>query len=45
MTCRLKSKEMKAAADKLEFEKAAEIRDRLRSLEQWALELTGEIPA
>ena len=37
-------KEMKAAADKLEFEKAAEIRDRLRSLEQWALELTGEIP-
>ena len=37
-------KEMKAAADKLEFEKAAEIRDRLRSLEQWALELTGELP-
>ena len=38
-------KEMKAAADKLEFEQAALVRDRLRSLEQWALELTGEIPA
>ena len=34
-----------AAAEKLEFEKAAEIRDRLRSLEQWAMEATGELPA
>jgi excinuclease ABC subunit B len=36
--------EMKASAEKLEFEKAAEIRDRLRSLEQWAMEATGELP-
>ncbi|MEE2750900.1 MAG: excinuclease ABC subunit UvrB [Myxococcota bacterium] len=36
--------EMKAAADRLEFEEAANIRDRLRSLEKWALELTGEMP-
>jgi len=36
--------EMKAAAEKLEFERAAEIRDRLRSLEQWAMEATGELP-
>ena len=36
--------EMKSAAQKLEFEQAAEIRDRLRKLENWALELTGELP-
>ena len=36
--------EMRAAAEKLEFERAAEIRDRLRDLEQWALELSGELP-
>ena len=36
--------EMKASAEKLEFERAAEIRDRLRSLEQWAMEATGELP-
>ena len=36
--------EMKAAAEKLEFERAAELRDRLRSLESWAMEATGELP-
>jgi len=35
--------EMKAAAEKLEFERAAEIRDRLRALERWAMEATGEL--
>lgn len=34
-------KEMKAAADNLEFEKAAEIRDRLREAEGYQLELFG----
>jgi excinuclease ABC subunit B len=32
-------REMKKAAGKLEFEKAAELRDRIRSLEQWQLEV------
>ena len=32
-------KEMRKAAQKLDFERAAEIRDRIRSLEEWALEL------
>jgi excinuclease ABC subunit B len=36
--------EMKAAAEKLEFERAAEIRDRLRALERWAMETAGELP-
>ncbi|MCB9792227.1 MAG: excinuclease ABC subunit UvrB [Alphaproteobacteria bacterium] len=36
--------EMRAAAEKLDFEKAAELRDELRALESWALELTGELP-
>ena len=31
-------KEMKKAASKLDFEEAAEIRDRIRALETWALE-------
>ncbi len=31
-------REMKAAAGKLEFERAAEIRDRIRELEAWAVE-------
>jgi excinuclease UvrABC nuclease subunit len=29
---------MKAAATKLDFERAAEIRDRVRDLESWAVE-------
>ncbi|MCB9764258.1 MAG: excinuclease ABC subunit UvrB [Alphaproteobacteria bacterium] len=37
--------EMKAAAAKLEFEQAAQLRDRLRALETWALELSGDLPA
>ncbi len=36
--------EMRAAADKLAFERAAELRDRIRELERWALERTGELP-
>ena len=34
-------REMKRAAGKLEFEKAAELRDRIRALEQWELEMRG----
>lgn len=37
--------EMKAAASKLEFERAAELRDRVRELEQMALRLGGDLPA
>ncbi len=32
-------KDMRKAAQKLDFERAAELRDRIRSLEEWALEL------
>ncbi len=35
--------EMQAAARRLEFERAAVLRDRIRSLEAWALELSGEL--
>ena len=35
-------RDMKEAAKRLEFERAAELRDRIRELEQWALALTGE---
>ena len=35
-------KQMQEAAKRLEFEKAADLRDRIRELEQWALEVTGE---
>ena len=35
--------QMKSHAQKLEYEQAAEIRDQLRSLESWAMELSGEI--
>ena len=33
---------MKDAAKRLDFERAAELRDRIRELEQWALAMTGE---
>ena len=33
--------EMKRAAGKLEFERAADLRDRIRELEGWALEVMG----
>jgi len=36
---------MKRAADSLEFEEAAAIRDELRALERWVMETTGELPA
>ena len=36
--------EMKAAAAKLEFEKAAELRDQIRALETVAMELAGALP-
>ncbi len=36
--------EMKAAAGKLAFERAAELRDRIKALEEWMLELSGELP-
>ncbi|HJN72937.1 MAG TPA: excinuclease ABC subunit UvrB [Myxococcota bacterium] len=35
--------EMKAHAQKLEYEAAASVRDQLRALEQYALELSGEL--
>ena len=35
--------EMKAHSQKLEFEQAAQVRDRLRALESWALSLSGEL--
>ncbi|MCK6502546.1 excinuclease ABC subunit UvrB [Myxococcota bacterium] len=35
-------KQMQEAAKRLEFEKAAELRDRIRELEQWALDVTGD---
>jgi len=35
-------REMKEAAKRLEFERAAELRDHIRELEQWATALTGE---
>ena len=34
-------KDMKKAAGKLDFEKAAELRDRIRALEQWELDVKG----
>ena len=36
--------QMKKAAGKLDFERAAEIRDRIRELETWAVEELGEAP-
>jgi excinuclease ABC subunit B len=41
---RLRS-EMKAAAAKLDFERAAELRDRIRSIESLAMNLGGDLPA
>jgi excinuclease ABC subunit B len=41
---RLKN-EMKAAAAKLEFERAAELRDRIRKLEDMTMQLGGDLPA
>jgi excinuclease ABC subunit B len=38
-------KEMKQAAEQLEFEKAAELRDRIRELEQRELTLRDAMPA
>ena len=38
-------KEMKQAAEQLEFEKAAELRDRIRDLEQRELTLRDAMPA
>ena len=35
-------RDMKDAAKRLDFERAAELRDRIRELEQWALAMTGE---
>ncbi len=35
-------REMKEAAKRLEFERAAELRDHIRELEQWATALSGE---
>ena len=35
---------MKQAAGRLEFERAAEIRDQIRELETWAVEELGEAP-
>ena len=35
-------RDMKEAAKRLEFERAAELRDRIRELEQWALAMGGE---
>jgi excinuclease ABC subunit B len=37
-------KQMKQAAGRLDFERAAEIRDRIRQLETWAIESLGEAP-
>jgi excinuclease ABC subunit B len=37
-------KQMKQAASRLDFERAAEIRDRIRELETWAVEALGEAP-
>jgi excinuclease ABC subunit B len=34
-------KEMRQAADQLDFERAAEVRDRIRELETWAMEYSG----
>ena len=36
--------EMKGAASKLEFERAAQLRDRIRALEATALQVSGELP-
>ncbi len=36
--------QMKQAASRLEFERAAELRDRIRELETWAVEALGEAP-
>ena len=38
-------REMREAAKRLEFERAAEIRDHIRQLEEWAAALTGDGPA
>ena len=37
-------KKMKDAAARLEFERAAQLRDRIRELETWAVETLGEAP-
>ncbi len=37
-------KEMQEAARRLAFEKAAELRDRVRELEAWAMQVTGDEP-
>ncbi|MFZ5478009.1 MAG: excinuclease ABC subunit UvrB [Myxococcota bacterium] len=37
--------EMKAAAARLEFERAAELRDRIKKLEELSMNLGGELPA
>jgi excinuclease UvrABC nuclease subunit len=37
-------KRMKDAAARLDFERAAEFRDRIRELETWAVETLGEAP-
>ncbi len=37
--------EMRAAAGKLEFERAADLRDRVRGLEEMAMKLGGDMPA
>jgi len=42
-TLRRLREEMQSAARRLEFERAAELRDRIRSLEAWALEIAGEV--
>jgi excinuclease ABC subunit B len=35
-------REMRAAAEALDFERAAELRDRIRELEQWAMQVEGD---
>jgi excinuclease ABC subunit B len=42
-TIRQLKAEMQAAARRLEFERAAQLRDRIRALEAWALEIAGEV--
>ncbi|NOY25293.1 MAG: excinuclease ABC subunit UvrB [Oligoflexia bacterium] len=36
-------RDMREAAKRLDFEKAADLRDRIRDLEHWALEVAGEV--
>ena len=42
-TLRTMRSRMKAHAEKLEFEQAAELRDQLKALEAWAMKLSGDI--